>query len=172
MCLSVFTSHYPQNTTLKWSISLFENNSVKNWDNYRCPRSVKNWLGLVNICVNYARQNRDIYQVLTYLVDFKFFFWNSLNFFEIHWISPNEQSVIDGLCNGEKHNLVYWRLYESPAFNELTCNMKTFNSLVKIKVASQNLSYQLWFCTPQLNGMISYDITLYWYRCNFNAYNT
>ena len=35
------------------------------------PDACKNWLGLVNICVYYARQARDIYQVLPF-----FYLWN------------------------------------------------------------------------------------------------
>ena len=42
------------------------------------PGTCENWLGLVNSCVNYARQTRGIYQVLPYSVDFK------LGSFEIH----------------------------------------------------------------------------------------
>ena len=34
------------------------------------PETCKNWLGLVNGCVYYARQTREIYQV-PYSVDFK-----------------------------------------------------------------------------------------------------
>ena len=35
------------------------------------PETCENWLGLVNICVRYAGQIREIYQVLPYSVDFK-----------------------------------------------------------------------------------------------------
>ena len=35
------------------------------------PEACENWLGLVNSCIYYARQTRDIYHVLPYSVDFK-----------------------------------------------------------------------------------------------------
>ena len=35
------------------------------------PETGENLLGIVNSCVYYARQIRDIYQVLPYSVDFK-----------------------------------------------------------------------------------------------------
>ena len=35
------------------------------------PKTCKNWLGLVNSCVYYGRQTREIYQVVSYSVDFK-----------------------------------------------------------------------------------------------------
>ena len=35
------------------------------------PETCENWLGLVNSCVYYAHQTREIYQVLPYSMDFK-----------------------------------------------------------------------------------------------------
>ena len=34
-------------------------------------KTCENWLGHVNSCVYYARQTREIYQLLPYSVDFK-----------------------------------------------------------------------------------------------------
>ena len=39
------------------------------------PETCDNWLGLVQSCVYYAHQTREIYQVLSYSVDF----WNILS---------------------------------------------------------------------------------------------
>ena len=35
------------------------------------PEPCENWLGLVNICIHYAYQTHDIYQVQPYSVEFK-----------------------------------------------------------------------------------------------------
>ena len=35
------------------------------------PETCENWLGLVNSCVYYAHQIREIYQALPYSLDFK-----------------------------------------------------------------------------------------------------
>ena len=48
------------------------------------PETCENWLGLLYICAYYARQTREMYQVLSYLVDFKapvlkFTEWNNIS---------------------------------------------------------------------------------------------
>ena len=35
------------------------------------PETCENWLDLLNICIYYVQQTREIYQVLPYSVDFK-----------------------------------------------------------------------------------------------------
>ena len=35
------------------------------------PETCENWFGLVNSCIYYARQTRDLHQVLLYSADFK-----------------------------------------------------------------------------------------------------
>ena len=45
------------------------------------PEICENWLGIVNICVCYAHQTREIHLVMTYSVDFKTLgeSWNPLS---------------------------------------------------------------------------------------------
>ena len=42
----------------------------KMWQ-FAMPEICENWLGLVNSCVYYAHQTREIHQVLPFSVDFK-----------------------------------------------------------------------------------------------------
>ena len=58
------------------------------------PETCENWLGLVNICIYYACQTHEIYQVLPYSVDFK-----APSSFEIH---PVRQYLVNVVLFGIK----------------------------------------------------------------------
>ena len=53
------------------------------------PETCENWLGLVNSCVYYARQTREICQELPYSVDLK-----APGSLEIHWVSQYVVNVV------------------------------------------------------------------------------
>ena len=53
------------------------------------PESCENHLSLVNSCVDYARQTREIYQALPCSVDFK-----APGEFEIHYVRPYLVNVV------------------------------------------------------------------------------
>ena len=53
------------------------------------PEICENWLGLVNICVYYARPTREIYQALYYVVNLK-----APVSFEIHWVKQYLVNVV------------------------------------------------------------------------------
>ena len=55
------------------------------------PEICENWFGLVNSCVYFAHQTREIYQVLPYLVDTKAPIIGS---FEIHWVGQHLVNVV------------------------------------------------------------------------------
>ena len=44
---------------------------VLKFGQFAMHEACENWLGLVNICIYYSRQTREIYQVLPFAVDFK-----------------------------------------------------------------------------------------------------
>ena len=82
MYLSQKTKHVWQLTTKKtpiyapytnYSSSVInsDSSSVEKLGQFAMPETGEIWLGIVNSCVYCARQTREIYQVLPYLVDLK-----------------------------------------------------------------------------------------------------
>ena len=56
------------------------------------PEICENWLGLVKSCIYYACQTCEIYQVLSYSVDFKA--PGELGSFKIHWVKQYHVNTV------------------------------------------------------------------------------